>query len=102
MASSSGIGGLSLLHLGSQQKSLAHQTISTHNNGLDFLDIKKEIKEELKEVDKKYMGQGQKKRQQVNAKMHDNTMIILNDQSNSDLRNDKVQKSATGKWQKAE
>lgn len=101
-ASSSGMGGLGLLHLGSQQKSLAHQTISTHNNGLDFLDIKKEIKEELKEVEKKYMGQGQKKRPPTNGKGHDNTMIVLTDQNNSDLRNDRAQKSATSKWHKAE
>lgn len=97
-ASSSGMAGLGLLHLGSQQKSMAHQTISTHNNGLDFLDIKKEIKDELKEVEKKYMGQGQKKRPPANYKAHDNTMIVLTDQNHSDLRNHRAQKSATSKW----
>ena len=49
-----------------------------NNLGLDFLDIKKEIKDQLKKVDQKYKGTG-------GGKIPENTMVF-NDQSVQDLR----------------
>ena len=52
----------------------------THKLGLDYLDVKKEIIQELKQVDKKGMEKLNKK------KNKDNTMVIFQDNSVQDLR----------------
>lgn len=50
-------------------------TSQTHKLGLDYIDVKKEIYNELKQVDKKGMEKLNKK------KNKDNTMVIFQDNS---------------------
>jgi len=60
---------------------------TTHKLGLDFLDVKKEIRQELKQVDKKTQER-YLKRKKTEMTDKDNTMVIFQDSSIQDLRID--------------
>lgn len=84
------LGGLSLSTLGGQktQTNLSTNPLGGHI-GLDFLDVKKEIKRELKQIDKKVHDRCLVDKRKAKEKdKHENTMVIIQDSSIQDLRLD--------------